>query len=87
MLNLIYGRGGRNKMIFAAICIVAGILLFVFYDNLQNQRVSFFGFEVLHNSMETFGKYGFCGFYVFAGTAIGIWGFVQHRKDKESSSQ
>lgn len=73
-------------MIFAAICILSGILVFVFFDEMKHST-TFNRKLILHWCIKHLGRYGFPGFFVGCGLLIGLRGYLQHKSDKKETSQ
>jgi hypothetical protein len=84
MLNMVF-KNGRNTMIFAAICLLAGILVFVFFDELKHSH-SFNRKLLLNWCIENLGRYGFSGFFVGGGLIIGARGFFQYKSDQKEKT-
>jgi hypothetical protein len=84
MINQLLGGGGKPKMMFGGVCILAGLIVFVLFDSLKHSRVSIFGVEILYYMTHKFGRYGFSAIYIVGGLIIGLWGFLQHKNNKPS---
>jgi hypothetical protein len=69
-------------MIFAAICIVAGIIVFIFFDEIKHSRNKL----ILYWCTHTLGRYGFPGSLIGAGLIIGLKGYFQYKGDKEENN-
>jgi hypothetical protein len=63
-------KGVRNAIIIGSACILIGILVYIFFEHIKHERVSIFGFEVLHRMCSTFGRIGFSSIYVLGGIVI-----------------
>jgi hypothetical protein len=86
MLKFIYGNGGKNMVIFSAICEVAGILVFIFFKEIRDSNNHGRGSAILHFCTETLGRYGFSGFLFFGGMLIGIRGLLEMRRVKQEEN-
>jgi hypothetical protein len=86
MYKLIYGNGGKNMLIFSAICIVAGTLVFIFFDHIRYGNNHGRGSAILYFCTEKLGRYGFPGFLVFGGMLIGLRGYMEMRRVKREEN-
>jgi hypothetical protein len=82
MINQLLGGGGKPKMMFGGVCILAGLIVFVLFDSLKNFHVSIFGMEVLYYWTHKLGRYGFSAIYIVGGLIIGSWGFLDYKRAK-----
>lgn len=83
IINSIFKEGGKGKMIFGAVCIVVGIIVYPLFDYIRYEQVTFFGIEILHRMTTALGQTGFSAFYIICGTIIFIWGWMDKRKMKK----
>ena len=79
--------GSKFKFIFAVLCILIGVIVYVNFDSLDHWRFSIWGVEILHYCTKTFGRYGCSGFYIVGGIVFAIKGIFELKSEKEQESK